>query len=82
MKTTMEIQAVTILGKRAVRVVVRNATPALRIVCDAVGIVPVQDIANVRDRVCATQSDLADCQSALRPYAVGVAIQGQIELRG
>jgi len=81
MTTTMALERVMSGGKPAIRLVVRGADAKMREICDGLGIMPVCDIANCRDRICTTPAELDACREPLRKYAVGEPVDGRIELR-
>jgi hypothetical protein len=63
----MRLEKVMKDGKPAIRLVVRYATPALRIMLDGLGLNPDCTIANCRTIVCATPAELDAARNPLIP---------------
>jgi len=63
----LQIERITVNGKPAIELIIRNATKDLRQVLDGLGIKPTADISNRRSIVCATPAEL---DAARNPLAV------------
>lgn len=81
-KTTMQLERTMRNGKPAIRLIVRNANAELITLLDGLGINPVADIANTREIVCSTPTELDAARKPLLSRVVGSAdASGRIELR-
>ena len=70
-KPQLTLERVTRNGKTAIRLIVRNATPELRPLLDELGILPVCDIASVREIICSSPEELDAARNPLLPLFDG-----------
>ncbi len=70
-KAAFRIERMRWGGKPAIALVVRNATPAMFDMLDSLGINPVDDIANLRRKICMTPAELDAARNPLAALVTG-----------
>lgn len=64
----LEVLRTNYQGKPAAELVIRNATPELRSLCDSLGILPTPDMANRRGLICTNQEALEVARKPFRAF--------------